>query len=330
MREAKRCRDEFMKTVNRADYIVPAQIPFREFVETYKRQHIPTLAVSTREKYLNHLRNHIEPEFAKSRLMDITTERIQMWLLGKRLNHSTRIDLKNILSGIFTAAAKWGYWKDKNPVEFVTLGRGRKVYVRRKWTDAELGRFVAALQPDVALIVRAALLTLRSSEIFAVQEKHLDFGTGVIRVEQSWYRGKLEDYTKSARATREIPMGDLAPDLQARCVGDPEQFVFSVRTPRGESREERDINQHFLRPVAKRLGLYYRGFGIRHFRHEAVTELGKLDPMQAQKVAGHSKVNMTAHYTLGDRQRQETAIRRFQRRISGGKVVEMPGRKTGS
>ncbi|HXI41050.1 MAG TPA: hypothetical protein VNH83_13790 [Bryobacteraceae bacterium] len=40
--------------------------------------------------------------------------------------------------------------------------------------------------------------------------------------------------------------------------------------------------------------------------------------MQAQKIAGNSRPDMTGHYTLDDRQRQERASRANQERIEGG------------
>jgi hypothetical protein len=63
-----------------------------------------------------------------------------------------------------------------------------------------------------------------------------------------------------------------------------------VRTAHGTiCRDDRDINQHFLRPVAKALGIYYPGFGFHAFRREAITHLARLlDPFQAQRMAGHT------------------------------------------
>jgi Phage integrase family len=157
--------------------------------------------------------------------------------------------------------------------------------------------------------------TLGISEILGLQEKHLDFAAGLIRVRQRYYRGNL-DVTKNPRRTRDIPMGTMAAALRQRCTGDPERFVFSVMTKYGDSRDDRDINQHFLRPAAKKLGIYWLGFGFHQFRRQAITALG-VDPMQAQKIAGQSRPDMTGHYTLDDRQRQERAIRTNQERIEG-------------
>lgn len=316
-REAERRRDEFLKTVNRSDYVLQSQTPFVEFLRVYRTQHMPTLAVSTQEKYRLHLDNHILPEFGSVRLMDIDTERIDGWLKRKAdtgLSHATRCDLRNILSGIFAKAERWGYWKDRNPAQLANPGRKRAVRPRRKLTEEQIGLLLAELPEDVRAIVEMGLFyTLRISEILGLQEKHFDFAQGLIRVEQRYYRGNL-DVAKSARSARLIPIGVMGAKLKQRMSGNPEAWVFSVVTRFGDSRDDRDINQHFLRPAAKRLGIYYPGFGFHVFRHEAITALG-VDPLQAQRIAGHSRADMTGHYTLDVRERQEKAIREHQERI---------------
>ena len=330
-REAERLRDEFMRTVNRADYVIQSQIPVCDLLKIFKEQHIPKLATSTQRKYLSHIKNHIEPEFGGLRLMDVDTQRLDAWYTelskpridaetGERkagLSWATRSDLNNIMSCLFNKAGDWGYWKEQNPALRANVGRKRAERSRTNYTDEELRSLLAALPEDVRRIIEMALFfALRISEVLGLQEKHLDFRTNEIRVRQRWYRGDLDE-TKTATSKRDIPMADMGETLRRLCKGDPERFVFSVQTRFGECRDDRDINQHFLWPTAKALGLYYPGFGFHAFKHKAVTELGQKDPMQAQKIAGHAKADMTAHYTLRDRQRQEDAIRQLQVRFLG-------------
>lgn len=100
-----------------------------------------------------------------------------------------------------------------------------------------------------------------------MQWKHVDFMRGVIQVRQRFYRGDLE-VVKSERSQRDVPMGLLATDLATLYPGPEhaEEYVFSVRTHVGREkkgrvcRDDRAINQHFLRPAAVALGVYYKGF----------------------------------------------------------------------
>jgi integrase len=91
------------------------------------------------------------------------------------------------------------------------------------------------------------------------------------------------------------------------------------------TRDDRSINQHFLRPAAKALGIYWEGFGFHSFRREAVTELSAMaGPAQVQRMAGHTKADMTLHYSVSDHVAQDAPVRTMQERIRGtAEVIEI-------
>jgi hypothetical protein len=77
----------------------------------------------------------------------------------------------------------------------------------------------------------------------------------------------------------------------------------------GFCRDDRDINQHFLRPAARALGVYSKGFGFHSFRREAITNIAReTGAMQAMRAAGHTKMDTTLLYELADQKAQEQAI----------------------
>lgn len=331
-REARTKAREIMATINRADYVVASQINFGKFLDEYRTMHVDRLSASTRDKYANHLRNHIRPAFGKLMLCELQPLLVQRWLdaKGERagdkpgLSWATRTDLRNILSGVFTKAIEWGVWKDNNPIERVHVGRKQAVREQRKLTDDQTRRLLAALPADVRLAVCVGLFcTLRISEILGLQEKHLDFEHGLILVRQRFYRGDV-DQPKNQKARRDVPMGYLSADLKALCVGDPERFVFQIKTApdwgQRESvcRDDRDIHQHFLRPAAVALGVYWPGFGFHAFRREAVTAISStLGVAQAMRMAGHSTMDMSLGYTLSDNAAQDAAVRARQESLIG-------------
>ena len=119
-------------------------------------------------------------------------------------------------------------------------------------------------------------------------------------------------------------MGLLAADLATLYPGleHAEEYVFSVRTHLGREkdgricRDDRAINQHFLRPAAIALGVYYKGFGFHAFRREAVTELAKYaGANQAQRMAGHARADISLHYTQADLDAQTNAVLDLQNRV---------------
>ena len=164
---------------------------------------------------------------------------------------------------------------------------------------------------------------MRVSEVLGLQEKHLDFGTGSIRVQQRYYRGDL-DIVKSQKAERSLPMGYLSSDLKSLCMGDPERFVFQIEThPEwgkkiATCRDDRDLNQHFLRPAAVALGFYWKGFGFHALRREAITRLNaSLGVTQTMTMSGHNSLEQSADYTLADKVAQDAAVRAHQEVILG-------------
>lgn len=328
-REAIAKKNAIMATINRSDYVLQSQINFADFVDHYLRGHVKRdgiLAASTREKYLNHIKNHILPAFEKLMMCQINTQLIESWLDDRKkagLSHSTRMDLRNILSGIFKKAADWGHWQDRNPVEAVSLGRAPEREQAKKLSADEQRALLAALPEDVCLIVETALsCALRISEILGVRERDLDFDRNMILIRRRFWRGDI-DVPKNSKP-RDVAMGDLTPRIKRMLSGNPDAFVFRVETKplwgrkRAICRDDRAIHQHFLRPAAELLGLYRKGFGFHSFRREAITELSATGGVSmAMRVAGHSTADMSLHYTLADDEAQNAAVRKGQERRHG-------------
>ena len=337
-REAMKERSRYLEALNKRQIALTVQVTFGALLDEYLRGHVRrdgALAASTAAKYETHIKNHIRPGFDQVPLGQMTVRSIQDWLDSKvDLSWSTRLDLRNLMCGIFTKAEEWGYWRRdlKSPATFVSAGRKKMVYRREKMTIEQTRNLLAALPEDVSLICSIALFcTLRISEVLGVQEKHIDTTAGRISVEQRYYRGDIGD-TKSHSSTRLVPLGHLLDRVKARLTGDPDRFVFFVRTRTSRkgstrqfegriSRDDRDINQHFLRPAAKALGVYYKGFGFHAFRAEAVTEMSKGGGRrQVLKLAGHGTETMSQRYTVGDMEEQEQMVRAFQERVMGKPV----------
>ena len=258
-REAMTRAREIMSTINRADYIITSQIKLERFLEEYQTMHVDRLAASTREKYRNHLKNHIKPAIGHLMLCDLQPLLVQRWLDAKGegekpLSWATRADIRNILSSIFTKAIEWGRWKDGNPIEHVHAGRKIAARSQRKLTDDETRRLLAMLPADVRLAVCVGLFcTLRISEILGLQERHLDFERGAIVVRQRFYRGDLDIAKEPAINSRRSDgisgrRTALALQRRAGAVHLPDRDSQSG-AGRPQSADDRDLNQHFLRPA---------------------------------------------------------------------------------
>jgi integrase len=320
-------KNEVMRTLNRADYMIQSQIVFGEMLDNFTRGYASKLGAVARSKYGALIKNHVRPAFGTLTMCEITTQRMQAWLDEKEragFSWSTRTDLRNLLSNVFHRAIEWGLYKEANPVQFVHAGRKALVQDKRKLKDEDTRRLLASLPYDLRVMCCTCLYSaLRVTEALGLQEKHLDFERGVILVRQRFFRGDL-DVPKSNKAKRDVPMGYLANDLKQLCVGDPERYVFQIQThPKwGRStticRDDRGLAQHFLRPAAKALGFYWKGFGFRSLRREAITAIGSVAGIgQAMNAAGHVHADTSLLYTLQDLSEQDRAIRLHQERHQG-------------
>ena len=176
----------------------------------------------------------------------------------------------------------------------------------------------------MSLICQTALFCgLRISEVLGLEWRHVHFDGGLLMIRKRYYRGDLDE-PKSSRGVRDVSMGHLADDLRRLWPGPAEadRFVFEVRTHVGDwkrpgiTRDDRAINRHFLRPTAKALKLYYPGFGFHRFRRKAVTALAAgMGPLQKARSVGHGKADMSLHYSLDDRDRQDRAVRAWQEKV---------------
>jgi integrase len=306
---------------------------FEQLLSDFQEAYMPRLAAPTRAKYTSLIRQHIRPKFADMEVDAITTKVLDIWLNSKndRLSWAARADLRNLMSSIFTRAEKYGTWEGKNPARYANPGRRAPKYEHCKLTVEQTKTLLAHLPDDVRLICMVALFSgLRMSEVMGLCWKHVDFSRGLFLIRQRYWRGDIGP-TKSETSARDIPFGDLRELLLAlKPEGNvDERFCFSVEThgfgagrggayrETGQTRDDRSIHQHFLRPAAEKLNIYRKGFGFHAFRREAITAVDEiLGSIQAMKFAGHSSLNVTSRYGLKDHAKQDQAVRKLQKPYS--------------
>lgn len=294
------------------------EMTFGVLMEDFERAYMPKLAMPTRSKYASLIRVHVRPDLGSVELADLNTRRVDSWLAGKcsaGLAWATRADLRNLVCSIFTRAQRWEVYEGKNPARLASPGRKCSVYEKRKMTILQTVSLLKKLPADVRIVCMVALFCgLRISEVLGLCWKHVDFERGMFLIRQRYYRGDL-DRTKTESSDRDVPFGRLDKLLRqlrpARQSG--ERFCFQVVTCKGITRDDSSIRRYFLKPAAEKLGIDYPGFGFHAFRREAVTAIaGKAGAIQACRVAGHTRMDVTLLYGLDDYAKQTRAIRSIQ------------------
>ncbi len=327
-RQAITKKNEILARINKSQVVLQAQLKFGVLLDYYLDNHVRRpgkLSIATQTNYERLIESWIRPAWGEKQLCDMTnTLDIERWLVNlgnprvvsvvkyslttekvkAGMAQHTRADLRNLMSGVFTQARRWKLWNAENPMQFVDAGKKEIVRPRQKLTIEESRKLLESLPADVRQLCEMALhCGLRISEVLGLQWKHIDFVTGWAEIRQRFYRGNL-DCPKTRGSVREVALGEIAMKLANRYpgAGHEDEFVFSVRTHEGHyvkakyTRDDRDINQHFLRPAAKKLGVYYIGFGFHAFRAEAATAHAQsMGGMQTQRMLGHAHVDMTLH-----------------------------------
>ena len=113
-RQAKAAKEQIMATVNSGKFLVQSQLLFSSVLEKYEAIAIPDLGPEAQLTYKRHIRLHVRPHFEKLRMCDIDRMAVKAWLNQKQeqgYSHNMLIDLRKVLSAIFSKAAEWRLWQ---------------------------------------------------------------------------------------------------------------------------------------------------------------------------------------------------------------------------
>lgn len=311
-KDAQKTRAEVLDVVNAGRLFTQARMKFRDLAKQYKAARLPQFGSGTQQWQLSLIDNHLIPAFGEFQIIDIDKPAVEAFLMGKGtdgLSWWTRKALRSVLGSMFGAAKDWNLWSGDSPTIGVRIGRKKEVREKRLLNADQVKMILAAVSEDTRLMILTALLLgLRISEVCGLQWGDIDFTSGTLTVRRRWYRGDLDEpKTEASRRVREL--GPLLGEFgRRRRNGKATDYIFAENDI---PVDERDVLRYELRPVLKRLKLYYPGFGWHAFRRANVTlrqTIGGATPLEAQKAAGHARVDVTMLYTLTDAERDRDQV----------------------
>ena len=338
-------RDRFLLDLNSADapceHAVQAKkpleigaIPFGRIAELWQFDFVERkvgpkalIAASTKAKYLNHLKNHILPRWKDVRLCEFRAKDVLDWLQQECTSWYTMVDLRNIMSGIFTKAQEWEILPDSfaNPMSRVKLPRKWEVREKRILTEEQTAGVLGRLEDPQLLVCETCVDTgTRISEVTGLQIRNVDLASGCIRIEQRNWRGDIDE-PKTAKSRRTLALGVLTERYRAWIARlerrESDAWVFpqdeDVRRPMWDSGV-----RGVLKRAAAAEGCDFSGFGPHSLRRANITwrqEVGG-SSIEASQIAGHASTKITEDYTVVQLRRQEQLTRRIQnKRTRGGK-----------
>lgn len=342
-REAKEAKARIMTTINDNKFLVQSQIPFKAVLDRYVEVRLPQIP-STRDSYENKINKHIRPAFEfvqetkkKKRLLrmcDIDKPMVEAWLNTKAAegySHNTLLDLRKVLSAIFTQAAEWKLWQGDNPCWNLKgkIGGKAEVFTPKMPKAEGLLRFLGALEDTCIisaegarlLVVTSVAIGTRSCEVLALQPDDIDPEAETITIRRDWARGRIgPTKTPESKRTRQAPgvTAELLAYAKAHKIP-ADGFIFGRPDRDGLPPDDRDLQQHVFRPAAERAGIYAPGFGLRRFRSINISWRQQVGahPLEAQKAAGHTKLSTTWIYTQNEEDRDREHVTKILERLHG-------------
>jgi integrase len=331
-------RDKFLADVNaaetRCEAAVAAKQPievgailFGKLAELWLKDHAENpkvkLAQPTREKYRLRLVTHILPRWKDVRLGEMRAKEILDWLQHECTSWHMMIDLRNIMSGIFSRAQEWKILPETfaNPMTRVKVGRKWTVRPERILNDDETAAVFARVDDPQLLICETCLDTgTRISEAVGLQLKHFDPKKGTIRIEQRHCRGDVDE-PKTKNSKRTLALGTLVDRyvdwIAKKGITKSTDWIFPQDDDRAKPMWDSGVRKE-LKKAARAVGCDFSGFGLHSFRRANITmrqEAGA-SAIEASKIAGHATVNMTGDYTVVQLKRQEELTRAIQDRVA--------------
>ena len=281
-----------------------ASITVAEMGELWlRRADMDGLEVTTVAQYRQHLRYHIEPLLGGDvRLSKLTTPEIEGFR-DKLVATRSRAMTKKVLSSLKTLlseAQRQGRVAQNValPVRAPSDKRHKK---RMEIPSKDEINILLASTPERwrPFIVTAVFTGMRASELRGLLWKNIDLNRRVIEVRQRADKFNRIGALKSAKATRDIPMGPSVLNAlrEWRLRSPKSDFVFSNGVGRVESYA--NIMNRYFYPTQIAAGLIDEAgkpkFGLhalRHFFASWLIDRG-FQPKRIQLLMGHSSITVT-------------------------------------
>jgi integrase len=262
-------------------------------IERYMSEEMPERH-STRASYRTVLLRWLKPKWGEYLLRDVKAVAVEQWLRSLSLAPKTKTHIRSLLHLLFQNARRWEFI-DRNPIELVRQ-KGGRLNIPRVITPEEVQAILAELgEPYRTMVLVAACLGLRISEVMGLQWHDFDWENLTVLVQRSVVQGRVGE-TKTEYSRRPLPLDpDLAASLlqfrAGRFYVGPEDWVFAGDHGRPQWTEM--ILRNHVAPAAERAGVGKIGWHT--FRHTYSTMLRSIgtDVKVQQELLRHADIQTT-------------------------------------
>lgn len=285
------------------------------FMKEYAPKRCRKLTQST---YRSLFKNHIRPRWGNEFVHNVKPMAIESWLEDYPHSRQIKAHVRNLMHTLFQVAIKWEITDKRNPVDLVRQSR-KRMKTPRILTPPEFKALLDQLsEPYKTMILTAACLGLRVSELLGLQWGDINFEDLTVNIQRSVSEGEVNG-TKTEASQNALPLDpDLAEVLlahQTRTVyRSSTDFIFAGAN--GNPPWPDGVLTDHLKPAAVKAGI--GNIGWHTFRHTYSTLLHALGttPAVQKELLRHSDIQTTLNiYTQAVSSEKREAAAKVARKL---------------
>ncbi len=266
-------------------------------IDKYEKEHLPELAKSSRDVDTSMLESRIRPRWGEKLLGEIRPMDVDSWIKSLPLATVTKGRAKRLMKQLFDKAMFWELTPlGPNPMQLVKVrGISKRQKPIQTVTIDQVNALIQKLhQPYCDMVLVAAGLGLRISEVLALKWGDIDFEKKTVDIRRSFSHGEVKEKPKTVSSEATLPVSQTLLDALELRKGEPDVWVFpSPVTDRPYT--PGIILTKILKPAAASLNIPKLGWHT--FRHSYKTWLGATSATLTQQkdLLRHADVSTTGN-----------------------------------
>lgn len=267
-----------------------------EVIEKYREDHMPTLEKSTQDVNGWIINQHIEPRWGSFRLSSIRPGDVDGWVKTLKLSGVSKGHVMVIFRQLLKKAMLWGLFPPGfNPLSLVTVkGSTKRASEPEILTVDQVNKLFAQLgYPYNVMVLIAAVLGLRVSEVVALQWEDFDLETGVVSIQRKFTHG-AHGVPKTAQSKAKLPIGKVLLEyLRELKPEGATGWLFPSPVTGGPLSATTALTKR-IKPAAERAGLPVVGW--HDLRHSFRSWISSQAQLTVQKdMTRHADIGTTAN-----------------------------------
>lgn len=292
--------EESVSRLNQGDLQpVPLATTMGDLAKRYTEEFLVKLAKSTQDTDKSMIDVHILPRWRETKLVNIRPAEVENWIESLPLSTASRGRARRTMKQMLDRAMVWGMLPlSMNPMSLVKVrGSSKREKKPVVITPEQANQLVQNLpHPYGLMVLLAAGLGLRVSEVLALKWGDFDFPSKTVTIQRAYTHSSLKEAKTEASAAT-LPVGrNIATALKRHKKTNPDsEWVFPSPVT-GQPYSADTILSKVIKPMARKLKL--PNVGWHSLRHSYRSWLGATDAKLAQvkDMMRHADVSTSLDY----------------------------------